>query len=111
VTELQLKEFLEENKADIQAAVKKKAIDELLTTYRWDVSEQISKAVNEFVAAEIIPAVKDELASQKGPIVETAIKAIAGISDELARGFLETATKNISCDYKRRDIAKAIFGY
>jgi hypothetical protein len=111
MTELQLKEFLEENKADIQAAVKKKAIEELLTTYRWDIGEQISKAVNEFVATEIIPAVKSELTSQQGAIAEAAIKAIAGIADELAKGFVETAAKNIGSDYKRREIAKAIFGY
>ena len=111
MTEVQLKEFLEANKADIQQAVKQKAIAALLEEHRWDISDQISKAVNAFVAAEIVPAVQAELLSQRGPIVEAAIKAIASISDELAKGFTEAAAKNIGSDYRRREIAKAIFGF
>lgn len=37
MTEAELKEFLEANKADIQQAVKQRMIDSLLTQHRWTI--------------------------------------------------------------------------
>ena len=110
MTEAKLREFLEANAADIQAAVKEKAIAALLQEHRWDISDQISKTVNEFVAAEIIPAVKAELESRKGVLIEGVLRAIASISDGLAESLTTAAAKNVQDEWKARQIAKAIFG-
>lgn len=109
MTEAQLKEFLEANKADIQAAVKKAAIEKMIAEYRWDISEQISKAVNAFVAAEVIPAVQEELASQRGAIVNAAVASIANICDDLAKGLAVDAVKNTADEWRRKQVLKALF--
>lgn len=41
MTEQGLKEFLDENKVEIQAAVKAGMIDSLLSQHRWEISSQI----------------------------------------------------------------------
>lgn len=110
MTEEKLREFLEANKADIEAAVKQRAITSLLEEHRWTINSQISDAVNKFVEAEIIPAIRDELAAQKGVIIEAALKSISTISDGLAEGMLRTAAKNVGDDWRRREIIKALFG-
>ncbi|MEQ8823792.1 MAG: hypothetical protein RIC14_05415 [Filomicrobium sp.] len=109
MTEAELKEFLEESKNDIQAAVKQAAIERLLEQHRWDITDQISKAVSEFVAADIIPEVQKELASQKGVIVDTLIASFATLSDDLAKGLTKDTAKCVSDDWQRKKIIKALF--
>jgi hypothetical protein len=110
MTEDQLREFLEANKADIEATVKERAVKSLLEEHRWTINSQISEAVNKFVEAEIIPVIREELVAQKGAIIEAALKSISTISDSLAEGMLKTAAKNIGDDWRRREIIKALFG-
>lgn len=111
MTEVQLKEFLEENKVDIQAAIKSKMIERFTAEHRWDISEQVTKAVQAFIKAEVIPAVEAELQSQKGLIISATIKSLADISDRLAKGLALDASKRVGDEYRRKEIVKAIFGF
>jgi hypothetical protein len=110
MTEEDLKQFLDENAEAIKAQVKQKMIDGLLAEHRWTISGQIGEIVNEFIKEEIAPAVKAHLQSEKGPILEAAIKSASGIGDMLAQALVERAAKNISGDtYRFRDTLKGIF--
>ena len=110
MTEEDLKQFLEDNKEAIQSQVRQKMIDSLLAEHRWSISSQISDIVNEFVKAEIAPAVKEHLQSEKGEIIAAAVKSASGIGDLLAKALVERAAKNINGDtYNFRDTLKAIF--
>lgn len=110
MTEEDLKQFLEDNKADIQAKVRERLIDSLLAEHRWSISNQISEIVNDFVKTEIAPAVKEHLISEKSEILAAAIKSASGIGDILAKALVERAAKNISGDsYNFRNTLKAIF--
>lgn len=110
MTEEDLKKFLEDNKADIQAQVRQRMIDSLLSEHRWSISSQISEIVNEFIRDEIAPAVKAHLQSEKSDILEAAVKSASGIGDLLAKALVERAAKNISGDsYSFRNTLKAIF--
>lgn len=111
MTEDELRAFLDENKVEIQKEVKARAIARLLEEHRWTIGDAISKAVNKFVEDEIIPEVRNELASQKGVIVEGIVKSIAGISDLLAKALTDAAAKNVSTSYNLDKVSKAIFGY
>src|SRR5690606_19574560 len=53
VTEEDVKAFLEANREDINAQVKQRLIDGLLQSHRWEMSDQISKVVGEFMAEEV----------------------------------------------------------
>lgn len=110
MTEEDLKQFLEDNADAIKAQVKQKMIDGLLAEHRWSMSSQISEIVNEFVRDEIAPAVKEHLQSEKGPIIEAAIKSASGIGDLLAKSLIERAAKNLNGDsYSFRQTLKAVF--
>ena len=111
MTEADLKEFLEENKAEIQSTIKARVIDRILEQHRWDITGQIAKVVDEFVSTEIVPEVKKHLADNKGPILEAAIAGASTIGDTLAKALVEQAAKRLDANsYQFRDITKALFG-
>lgn len=110
MTEEDLKEFLEDNKADIQAQVKQRLIDGLLANHSWTMRETISEIVAEFMKTEIVPAVREHLASEKGAIMEAAISSASHIGEMLSKALVEKASKNISGDsYQFRNTLKGIF--
>ncbi len=110
VTEEDVKAFLEANREDINAQVKQRLIDGLLQSHRWEMSDQISKVVGEFMAEEVMPEVKKFLASEKGPIIEAAIGAASQIGDMLTQEMVKKAAKNIGeGSYRYRDVIKQIF--
>ena len=112
MTEQQLKEFLEENKADIAEAVKRATIERMIAQHNWDISSQIREVVSKFVADNVVPEVQAHLESQKGVFVAAIINSLSEVSDELAKSLAADALKNIATEYKRREIVKAIFtGY
>lgn len=106
----ELQAFLEENKADIQNAVKAKLIAGLLENHRWEISGAITKVVEDFVTAEIVPAVKAHLADQKGPILQAAIKASAELGDALSKAIATHTIKRLEPNgYQLRGVLKALF--
>ena len=110
MTEDDLKQFLDDNKADIQRAVKQKLIDGMLAQHQWQISGEIAKVVQEFVAAEIVPEVRNYMAEQKGPILEAAIKGAAEIGDQLSKAIVERTAKKLDpSNYEFRSILKALF--
>lgn len=110
MTEEDLKQFLEDNKADIQAQVRQKMIDSMLADHRWEIGSKISEVINDFIKTEIAPAVKEHLISEKSAILDAAIKSASGIGNLLAQALVERAAKNITGDsYNFRNTLKAIF--
>jgi hypothetical protein len=110
MTEAELKEFLDANKADIQEAVRQRMIDGLLTQHRWTISEEITKIVSEFVAVEIVPEVKKFLTEQKGPIIEAACAGAAEVGNQLSQALIAGVAKNLDPNgYKLRGVMKALF--
>jgi len=57
MTEEEIKKFLDDNKSDIQEAVRQKMVASLIAEHRWEISDHITKVVNEFIATEIAPQV------------------------------------------------------
>lgn len=110
MTEDDLKEFLEVNKSDIQRAVKDKMIAGLIEQNRWEISSTISKIVEEFVAAEIVPEIRKYLADNKGPILEAAIKGASEIGDTLSKAIVARTVKKLNpAGYEFRSVLKALF--
>lgn len=110
MTEDDLKKFLEENKADIQAKVKQRLIDGLLANQQWTMQAHVSDIVSEFIKNEIAPLVRAHLESEKGAILQAAIEGTAEIGEMLSKAMIERAAKNISANsYNFRETMKAIF--
>jgi len=108
MTEQELQEFLEANKADIQAEVRRRMIDKLVSTHQWAISEQVAKTVNEFVAKEIVPEIVTYLAGEKGAILEACKAASIEIGNTLTKTMAEKAAKNID-GYYFRDVIQKLF--
>lgn len=111
MTEEDLREFLEANKAEVKAQVKQRLIDGLLSSHKWTMQDQIGEVVAEFMKTEIMPEVKAYLVSEKSTILEAAITAASEIGDLLAKNLVTLAAKNINAQssYQFRQIAEAIF--
>lgn len=105
-----LKDFLEENKESIQAAVRTKMIESLLAQHRWEISAEISKVVEKFVSDEIVPEIKKYLVDNKGPILQASLAGAAEIGDTLAKAIVSRTAKRLNPDgYEFRSIMKAMF--
>lgn len=110
MTEDDLKDFLEQNKADIQNHVRQKMMERLLADHQWAITAQIAKTVEEFVTAEIVPEVKKFLASNKGPILTAACAGAAEIGDTLSKAIIERTAKKLKADsYEFRNILDSLF--
>lgn len=111
MTEEDLKKFLEDSKAEVQAQVKERLISGLLANHSWTLSEQISDTVAEFMKTEIMPDVKAYLASEKSAILEAAVKAASEIGEMLSKQLVVQAAKNIDAknSYSFQKVTKAIF--
>ncbi len=105
-----INEFLETNKVEVQNAVKARIIEGLLSQHRWEISGEVAKAVQDFVAAEVMPEVKKYLQEQKGPIVQAALAGAAEIGENIAKALAMRAAKNLTHDsYQFRAVMKAVF--
>lgn len=109
MTEQELKEFMEENKLEIQQKVKTRIIEKLMSDYRWEISERMKTVVDEFVDEHVIPAVREELSAQKQSLVDAAVQSCAGIGDELAKALSKKAAENLSYGFKVDEIAQKLF--
>lgn len=110
MTEDEIRQFLDDNAENIKTAVREKMISGLLAEHRWQIGDQITKVVNEFVAEEIVPEVKKYLADQKGALVEAAIAGAAEMGEALAKAIVERTAKNLVADsYQFGEVMKALF--
>jgi hypothetical protein len=110
MTEEDLKDFLEANKAEVQAQVKQRLIDGLLSSHKWTMSDQIGEVVSEFMKAEIMPEVRKYLTSEKSAILEAAIASTAQIGEMMTKEMVKRAAKNVSADsYSFRNVLQEIF--
>lgn len=109
MTEEDLKQFLEENSADIQEAVKARTIEAMTRHLEYSLPNSIRETVVEFIESEIVPEVKKHLADQKGPIVAASCKAASEIGDKVAELMVKQAVESMT-GYRSGDVIKALMG-
>jgi len=110
MNEEDLKNFLEANKAEIQAKVRDRLIEGLLANHQWTMRDQIGEVVSAFMKEEIMPEVRKHLVSEKSSILAAALASTAQIGEMLTKAMVERAAKNISADsYSFRETLQAIF--
>jgi hypothetical protein len=109
MSEDELKQFLDENRAAIQLEVKNKMIARLVENQRWEISGALAKTVNDFVETEILPEVVKHLQSEKGAIMSAAIQAASGIGDMVALKITERAAKVVATEWDFKKVITALF--
>ena len=108
MTEDDLLNFMQENKADIIASVKAKAISAMTEQVRWGLSSAVQGVVDEFIKTDVLPAIKQELQDHKGPIIAAAVKGAAEIGEAVAQKIVTTAVERMT-GYGGTDVLKALF--
>jgi hypothetical protein len=109
MTEDDLRAFLEENKIDIQSAVKAATIKAMTQHLEWSLPNGVREVVATFIEEEIVPEVKAHLQAQKGVIVEAACKAASEIGDKVSVLLVEKATEAMT-GYRSGEVIKALMG-
>jgi hypothetical protein len=111
MTEDEMKGFLKDNEEAIKLAVRDKLIAGIVDEHRWSITDEVSKAVNQFVKDEIVPDVVKHLAGEKGVILAAAIEGTRQIGNLITEKMVAEATKSIN-GYGMNDVLKSIFkGY
>ena len=108
MTEEELANFLKENAEAMKKAAIDACIDKIKRDIEWRMPDVVQKAVNEFMADEIAPAVVAALKSEKDGIIAATTKAAAAIGDQLSKQMAKTAVENLT-GYRAKTIIADIF--
>lgn len=110
MTSDELADFMTQHTEAMKKAALDAVIEKIKQDLQWQMPAGIQKAVNDFMAEEIAPAVVAALQSQKGEIIKAAVAAATQIGDALAVKMVENATKTLS-GYGAKDlISKLVSG-
>jgi hypothetical protein len=109
MTEQDLNDFLEANKAEISANIKRTIIEKMTNSMQYQLSSAATDAINAFINEEVVPEVRKHLMENKGPIIQSVISATAVIGDELQKKMVGKATEALS-GYDAGNIIKSLFG-
>lgn len=108
MTEDELKKFLADNNESIKAEVHRKLVEGLVNQHQWEIRDNLSKTVNEFIAAEIAPGVKDFLQAEKGAILAASIEGARQICNKLTETMVKKASENMG-SYQFGELLKSLF--
>ena len=108
MTEAELANFLKDNAAAMKQAAIDACVDKIKQDIQWRMPDVVQKAVNEFMANEIAPAVVAALKSEKDGIISATTKAAAEIGDQLSKQMAKTAIENLT-GYRAKTIIADIF--
>lgn len=75
------------------------------------VASVIDKEISEFIKAEIVPSLKEELLKHKATLIDAALVSAEEISKKLSEAMLKKLTDKLSRDYEVSNIFKTMFGY
>jgi hypothetical protein len=108
MTEEDLANFLKDNAEAMKKAAIEACVDKIKRDIEWRMPDVVQKAVNDFMADEIAPAVVAALKSEKDGIIAATTKAASEIGDQLAKQMAKTAVENLS-GYRAKSIIADIF--
>ncbi len=109
MTEQELTEFMEKNKAAILDASRAAIIEKIKDSMKWSLPDTVNQTVNSFLTNEIAPEIGRMLKEQKGVILEAAKKSAVALSDKLATTMMEQVTKSLD-GYRAEEVFKALLG-
>ena len=109
MTEQELMQFLDDNRADIAASIKEKAVEAMTSSIRYQMPAAVTEAVATFFKDEIVPEIIASLKDQKGPIISASVKAAAAIGDAVAEKMVAQAVESMT-GYRSGEVLKALMG-
>ena len=100
---------LEENKDAVRATVRDALLEGVKRQFAWELPDAVKKAVQEFVAEEILPAVRADLEANKEEFIEAATAMVRGVPAEIGKAMQEQLAKNLTNSWTLRKVVEACF--
>jgi len=95
---------------DIKQAAAKELKEQVISSIKWNMSDQIQRYATEWYSQHILPDIKAKLEADKELIIKTALDGISGIGDEIAKALSDKAKGNVKTSYKLSKIVDGLFG-
>jgi hypothetical protein len=102
-------DILEQNKDAVKATVRDALLEGVKRQFQWELPEAVKKAVKEFLADEIIPAVKLELEANKDALVQAATEIVKGAPAEIGKAMQAHLAASLTNSYKLRQVTQVLF--
>ena len=94
---------------DVIAGLRKEILETALYHARNSVQAEVTKAVSEWVAAELVPEIRATLAAEKDGLIAIAPEIAAGITAELNKALLANIKEKLEKSWERKKIFEALF--
>ena len=108
LTQDQINQAISDAVPDVLAGLRKEISETALHHARNSVQAAVTKAVGEWVEAELVPAIRTTLAAEKDGLIAIAPEIAAGITAELNRALLATIKEKLEKSWERKKIFEAL---
>ncbi len=108
LTQDQINQAVSDAMPDVLAGLRKEISETALYHARNSAQAEITKAVSEWVEAELAPAIRATLAAEKDGLIDIAPEIAAGITAELNKALLATIKEKLEKSWERKKIFEAL---
>lgn len=108
LTQDQINQAVSDAMPDVLAGLRKEISETALYHARNSVQAAVTKAVGEWVEAELVPAIRDTLAAEKEGLIAVAPEIAAGITAELTKALLANIKAKLETSWERKRIFETL---
>ena len=109
LTQDQINQAISDAVPDVLAGLRKEISETALYHARNSVQAAVTKAVGEWVEAELVPEIRATLAAEKDGLIAITPEIAAGITAELNKALLATIKEKLEKSWERKAIFEALF--
>lgn len=108
LTQDQINQAVSDAIPDVLAGLRKEITETALYHARDSVREAVTKAVGEWIEAELVPVILATLAAEKDGLIAIAPEIAAGATAELSKAMLATIKEKLEKSWERKKIFEAL---
>lgn len=108
LTQDQINQAISDAIPDVLAGLRKEISEAALYHARDSARVAVTKAVGEWIEAELVPAIRTTLAAEKDGLIAIAPEIAAGITTELNKALLATIKEKLEKSWERKKIFEAL---
>ena len=108
LTQDQINQAVSDALPDVLSGLRKEISETALYHARNSVHAAVTKAVGEWVEAELVPAIRATLAAEKDGLVAVAPEVAVGITAELNKALLANLKEKLEKSWERKKIFEAL---
>lgn len=110
LTEETVQKILSEQAPSILAGLKEEISDAAMRQSRYIIEEEIGSHVREWIKAEILPEITEQLIENKEGLISIGTKAAPLMVEELANSLCAALKENLEQSWNRKKLFEALIG-